>query len=60
MASFTAILSAPTGAVLSTSYQGRSGAVYVPASNGQLVITDERDYIALVAEGWSVVSVSRS
>jgi hypothetical protein len=60
MATFSAVLAPPSGATASTSYQGRSGTTYTPAANGQLTITDERDYLSLVGEGWSVVSITRS
>jgi hypothetical protein len=58
-ATFTATLAPPPGAVTTTVYQGKSGATYALNSDGHLVITDERDCQSLIAEGWTVISITR-
>ena len=63
MATFAASLVPPGGMPLATAYQGQSGAVYKPwSANGVngLYVTDERDCEALVRQGWTMVSVTRT
>jgi len=59
MATFSGTLAPPSGLALATSYQGRSGATYAPDGSGHVTVTDERDFAALVDQGWSVISVTR-
>jgi hypothetical protein len=60
VATFSGTLAPPTGLALASSYTGMSGKIYVPNGDGQLIITDERDFAAMVGnQGWSVISVAR-
>jgi hypothetical protein len=56
---FTATLSPPSGQAAVTTVQARSGAVYTPAANGNVVVANEGDYTDLVKQGWAVVTVTR-
>jgi hypothetical protein len=65
-ATFGASLLPPGGTPLATIYQGQSGTVYTPwvsvndnVTTSGLYVTDERDFEALVRQGWSVISVTR-
>jgi hypothetical protein len=59
MATFIGILTPPTGLALATVYQGRGGAICTPDGSGHVTVNDERDFAALIDQGWSVVSVTR-
>lgn len=59
MATFSGTLAPPTGQALATQYQGLSGATYLPDGFGHVTVTDERDFAALIDQGWSVISVTR-
>jgi hypothetical protein len=55
---FAGTLTPPPGKPQATRVTGRSGLVYEYLSNGNLTVTDELDFQALVGQGWTVVSVS--
>ncbi len=54
---FSATLTPPTGITVPSVMQGVSGATYSSGS-GQVTVTDETDYRALVRQDWTVVSIS--
>jgi hypothetical protein len=59
MATFSGTLAPPTGSVLCTIYQSRSGKTYVPDGEGHVTVDDEREFQALIDQGFSVISVTR-
>jgi hypothetical protein len=58
---FSATLAPPTGLATdgATKFVGRSGATYTYDGSSHIVVAAEVDYMDLVKQGWSVVSVTR-
>jgi len=55
---YSAVMIPPAGKEQTTNLLGRSGTLYVVASNGTITVSSELDCAALIEQGWTVSSLS--